>query len=167
MMNYYYTNQLKTKKTTMKGTRLFSLLSVLAVVLFLLPSSLSAQKDSKAEGGIIKIDAETFRVKIHDYKNGAEWNYKGDIPCIIDFYADWCGPCRQLKPTLERLAKEYKGKIYIYAVDVDANRELAEAFKVRSIPMTLVVPMKGKPLMNTGNLPYDVFKKQIEEVLKK
>ncbi|MDO4790594.1 MAG: thioredoxin domain-containing protein [Porphyromonas sp.] len=151
----------------MKGTRLFALLSLLTVAFFMLPASLSAQTDAKESGTIIKLNAETFRLKVYDYKSGAEWKYRGDIPCIVDFYADWCGPCRQLKPTLERLAKEYKGKIYIYAVDVDANRELAEAFKVRSIPMTLVIPMNGKPLMNTGNLPYDTFKKQIEDVLNK
>lgn len=141
---------------------LFTLFIGLSSVVFV--SHCDAQKTVEASD-IIHLDTPAFKEKVYDFEKHAEWTYVGDKPCIIDFYADWCGPCRKLKPTLEKLAREYKGRIYVYAIDVDHNKILASAFRVQSIPMTLVVPMNGIPLMNTGVLPYSTLKKQIEEAL--
>lgn len=102
-------------------------------------------------GEVQKITKADFIAKVMDYeKNPTEWVYKGDKPCVIDFYADWCGPCRITSPILEELAEEYKGKIIIYKVDVDHERELSQVFGVKGIPAFLYVPMEGKPSMTSG-----------------
>ena len=110
---------------------------------------------------------ETFKEKVFNYETDKEWNFKGSLPCIIDFYADWCGPCKAIAPVLEELAKEYDGQIYIYKVDTEKEQELAAAFGIRSIPSLLFVPMNEQPQMAQGALPKETFKKAIEEVLLK
>jgi thioredoxin 1 len=93
-------------------------------------------------------------------------NMKGrDLPCLIDFYADWCGPCKMLAPVLEELSKEYEGKIHIYKVDTEAEPELAGAFGIRSIPSLLFCPSEGQPQMAMGALPKVTLKKAIDEIL--
>ncbi|MCC5927620.1 MAG: thioredoxin [Cyclobacteriaceae bacterium] len=106
-----------------------------------------------------------FLEKVFNYEKNQDWKYEGDIPCIIDFYADWCGPCKMIAPILEELAAEYEGKIKIYKVDTEAEQELAGAFGIRSIPSILFVPMEGQPQMAQGALPKNTFKKAIDEVL--
>lgn len=102
-------------------------------------------------GAVQKMTKADFIEKVMDYeKNPTEWIYKGDKPCVIDFYADWCGPCRITSPILEELAEEYKGEIIIYKVDVDHERELSQVFGVKGIPAFLYVPMEGKPSMTSG-----------------
>ena len=96
-----------------------------------------------------------------------KWVYLGDKPAIIDFYADWCGPCKMIAPILEELAAEYEGQIYIYKVDTEAEQQLSGEFGIRSIPSILFVPMGEDPQMSQGALPKDVFKQAIEEVLLK
>jgi len=109
---------------------------------------------------------ETFKDKIWDFDaNSEEWTYKGSEPCIIDFYADWCGPCKIIAPIMEELAAEYEGRIKIYKIDTDDERELASAFGIRSIPSVLFSPLKGKPLMRTGALSKEDYIKIIEEQL--
>lgn len=109
---------------------------------------------------------ETFKEKIWDFDtNSEEWTYKGTEPCIIDFYADWCGPCKIIAPIMEELAAEYEGKIKIYKIDTDDERELASAFGIRSIPSVLFSPLKGKPMMKTGALSKEAYVKIIEEQL--
>jgi len=108
---------------------------------------------------------ETFKEKIFDYEENKEWKFAGDLPVIIDFYADWCGPCKMVTPVLEELADEYKGKINIYKVDTEKEQELAAAFNIRSIPSLLFAPLNGKPQMAMGALPKESFKKAIKEVL--
>lgn len=109
---------------------------------------------------------ETFKEKIWDFDtNSQEWTYKGSEPCIIDFYADWCGPCKIIAPIMEELAAEYEGKIKIYKIDTDDERELASAFGIRSIPSVLFSPLKGKPMMRTGALSKEAYIKIIEEQL--
>lgn len=94
---------------------------------------------------------DLFLEKVHDYKTNPDvWIYKGDMPCVIDFYADWCGPCRMQAPILEELAKAYDGRILVYKVNVDKEKELSTAFGIRSIPSLLFVPMSGKPAMQAG-----------------
>jgi len=108
---------------------------------------------------------ETFLEKVFNYEQNKEWKFKGELPCIIDFYADWCGPCKMVGPVLKELAEEYLGKLNIYKVDTDAQQELAAAFGVQSIPSILFVPLNGKPQMSAGALPKNALKKAISEVL--
>ncbi|MFW5792779.1 MAG: thioredoxin [Bacteroidota bacterium] len=111
------------------------------------------------------LTAETFKEKVFDYENNKEWNFNGDKPAIIDFYADWCGPCKMVAPVLEELGKEYEGKLDIYKVDTEKQQELAGVFGIRSIPSILFIPKEGQPQMATGALPKDALVKAIEDVL--
>jgi len=106
-----------------------------------------------------------FKTKIFDYETKKDWQYQGDIPALIDFYADWCGPCRMLSPVLEELAEEYKGKIHVYKVNTEATPEIARLFGVRSIPSLLFVPRQGEPAMATGFVPKAQLQKAIDELL--
>lgn len=108
---------------------------------------------------------QTFLEKVFDYENKKEWEFSGERPCIIDFYADWCAPCRMVAPVLEELAQEYKGKIDIYKIDTEAEQELASVFGIRSIPSILFVPMNDKPQMAQGALPKESFKQAIDDIL--
>lgn len=110
---------------------------------------------------------DTFIEKVFDYENNKEWNFKGELPCMIDFYADWCGPCKMVAPILEELAEEYKGKINIYKVDTESEQELASVFGIRSIPSLLFCPVGAPPQMAMGALPKDTFKKAIGDILLK
>ncbi|MCA4895877.1 MAG: thioredoxin [Cytophagales bacterium] len=113
----------------------------------------------------IKLTTEDFKEKVLDYTTQQEWNYQGTQPAIIDFYADWCGPCKMVAPVLEELAKEYEGKLIIYKVDTEKEQELASVFGIRSIPTFLFIPMEGKPMLQPGALPKNAFKQVIEERL--
>lgn len=109
-----------------------------------------------------------FLSKIANFEETPDkWVYLGDKPAIIDFYADWCGPCKTIAPILEELAEEYDGQIYIYKIDTEAEQQLASEFGIRSIPSLLFVPMDEAPQMAQGALPKDAFKQAIEEVLLK
>ncbi|HTO39205.1 MAG TPA: thioredoxin [Brumimicrobium sp.] len=116
----------------------------------------------------IQLNKEMFLEKVANYEeNPSEWNYLGDKPCIIDFYADWCGPCKMVAPILEELATEYKEDIYIYKVDTEVEQELAGVFGIRSIPTILFCPKGEVPQKAAGALPKDAFKQAIDEVLLK
>jgi thioredoxin len=108
---------------------------------------------------------QTFLNKIFNYEVNKEWKFEGDLPALIDFYADWCGPCKMVGPILEELSIEYEGKINIYKIDTDAEQELASVFNIRSIPSMLFIPIKGQPQMAVGALPKDALKNAIAEVL--
>lgn len=108
---------------------------------------------------------ETFMKKVFNFEENKEWKFEGDLPCLIDFYADWCQPCKMVAPVLEELAEEYNGKINIYKVDTEAERELAGAFGIRSIPSMLFVPKDGQPQMAQGALPKESFIEVINDVL--
>ena len=109
---------------------------------------------------------ETFQKKVFNYEASKDWKFEGENPCIIDFYADWCGPCKQVAPVLEELAKEYKGKVDIYKIDTEDQQELAAAFGIRSIPSILFCPKDDKPQMSMGALPKESFVTAIKDVLK-
>ena len=108
---------------------------------------------------------ETFIEKVFDYENEQEWKFKGDKPAIIDFYADWCGPCKMVAPILEELSKEYEGKVDIYKIDTEDQQELAMTFGIRSIPSILFIPKEDTPQMSMGALPKQAFEEAIKEVL--
>jgi thioredoxin 1 len=107
--------------------------------------------ENSAEGGSILLSKNVFLEKVWDYNNSPqEWNYKGDKPAIIDFYADWCGPCKIASPILEEISHEYAGKIYVYKIDTEKERELASVFGIRGIPAFLYIPVEGQPVMMSG-----------------
>jgi thioredoxin len=108
---------------------------------------------------------EEFISNIFDYENKQEWEFAGKLPAIIDFYADWCGPCKSVAPILEELAVEYEGKIDIYKIDTEQEVELSGVFGIQSIPTFLFIPVTGNPMVQRGALPKNVFKQVIEEKL--
>ena len=108
---------------------------------------------------------ETFLQKVFNYEQNKKWKFEGDLPCIIDFYADWCGPCKMVEPVLQELAEEYQGKLNIYRIDTQNQQELAAAFGIQSIPSLLFVPLNDKPQMAIGALPKNSIKKAMIEVL--
>jgi len=109
---------------------------------------------------------ETFKEKVFNFEENKEWKYEGSVPCMIDFYADWCGPCKMVAPVLEELQKEYGDKLVIYKVDTEQEQELAGMFGVQSIPSLLFVPVDGQPQMAMGALPKATFEQAITDVLK-
>lgn len=113
----------------------------------------------------IKLSTEDFKAKVFNYDVNKEWKYEGDLPCVIDFYADWCGPCKMVGPVLDELSKEYEGKLYVYKVDTEAEQELAGAFGIQSIPSLLFVPMNEPPQMARGALPKPQLKSAFKDVL--
>lgn len=114
----------------------------------------------------IQLTKADFLKKVVNYETSpTEWNYLGDKPAIIDFYADWCGPCKQVAPVLEELAAEYDGKMYVYKINTEVEQELAAAFGIQSIPTLLFVPMGEKPQMAQGALPKETLKEVITNVL--
>ena len=108
---------------------------------------------------------ETFLTKVFNYERNQEWKFEGELPCLIDFYADWCGPCKMVAPILEELSKEFDGKINIYKVNTEEEQELAGAFGIQSIPSLLFCPKDGKPQMAMGALPKQAMTDAINEVL--
>ena len=110
---------------------------------------------------------ETFLEKVFNFEKNKEWTFEGKLPCLIDFYADWCQPCKVVAPILEELSKEYEGKINIYKVDTEDQKELAAAFGIRSIPSLLFCPAEGQPQMAQGALPKESLIQAINDVLLK
>ncbi|HEY5535862.1 MAG TPA: thioredoxin [Ignavibacteria bacterium] len=108
---------------------------------------------------------DTFKSKVFNFEENKEWKYEGELPCIIDFYADWCGPCKMVAPVLEELAGEYQDKVNIYKIDTEKEQELAAIFGIRSIPSIMFVPKDGKPQMSMGAMPKEGFVRAIKEVL--
>lgn len=108
---------------------------------------------------------DTFKAKIYDFEANEEWTYAGDLPCLIDFYADWCAPCKMIAPVLEELSTEYQDQIHIYKVDTEDQQELAAMFNIRSIPSLLFIPQTGQPQMAMGALPKQELKRAIDTVL--
>ncbi len=108
---------------------------------------------------------ETFKEKVFNYEENKDWKFVGDKPCVIDFYADWCAPCKMVAPILEELGTEYTGKLNIYKVDTEDQQELASIFGIRSIPSILFIPMEGQPQMSAGAMPKESFVKAFDEIL--
>ena len=114
---------------------------------------------------VVYLTTEEFKNKVFNYEVNKEWKYSGELPAIIDFYADWCGPCKMVAPILQEIAKDYHGKLIVYKVDTENERELAAAFGISSIPTLLFVPMTGQPQAAMGALPRQSFDRAIKDVL--
>lgn len=112
-----------------------------------------------------QLTKEKFVKEIFDYENEKTWNYRGELPSVIDFYADWCYPCKMVAPVLEELSQKYAGKVKIYKVDTDQESELAGLFGIRSIPSLLFIPKVGQPQMMVGALPKNQLDKTIQGIL--
>ena len=119
-------------------------------------------------GKVIQMDKTMFIERVFNYEaNPDKWVFEGDKPVIIDFYADWCGPCKKIAPIMVQLAEEYKDQIIIYKVDTDKERELAQVFAIKSIPSILFIPAEGQPQMTMGALPKAEFEKMVKTILLK
>ncbi len=108
---------------------------------------------------------QTFLEKVFNYEANKEWKFEGELPCVIDFWAPWCGPCKVVGPVLDELSTEYEGKVNFYKVNTDEQQELGAAFGIRSIPSLLFVPKEGQPKMAVGALPRETLKQAIDEEL--
>ena len=153
-----------------------TLTAIFTLTLTFIATACAGNKDNKSvysqkeqsDMEVIALTKADFLKKVYNYEASPnEWKYLGNKPAIIDFYADWCGPCKMIAPSLEQLAKEYAGQINIYKVDVDKETELAQAFGIQGIPALLYIPMEGKPQMLQGAMPKDQLKEKIESILLK
>jgi thioredoxin len=152
----------------MKKTIIFSMVLFMFAACYATDKENPAEKATETQSSTIYLTKADFLKKVCDYeKNPNEWKYLGDKPCLIDFYASWCGPCKMIAPFLEALAKTYAGKIYVYKIDIDKERELAVAFNISSIPVLLFVPLKNTPQMAKGAMPKDVIEQAIKDILLK
>lgn len=113
----------------------------------------------------IQLTTAGFKEKVFNYDTEKDWKYQGTLPAIIDFYADWCGPCKMVAPVLEELSNEYEGRLVIYKVNTDIEQELASVFGIQSIPTMLFIGADGEPTLQPGAFPKHTFKKIIEEKL--
>lgn len=125
------------------------------------------QEATAQDGNVIVMNKDMFIKNVFDYENTKEWKYKGNKPAIIDLYADWCGPCRLTAPIMKELAKEYAGKIVIYKVNVDKEKELAALFNATSIPLFVFIPMQGEPQLFKGAADKATYQKVINDFLLK
>jgi thioredoxin len=114
---------------------------------------------------VVELTNEIFKQKVFNYETNKTWKFEGNLPVIIDFYATWCGPCRQLSPLVEEMAKKYDGKIVVYKVDTDKEQQLAQSMGIQSLPTLLFIPAKGQPRSTVGAIPKETLEKAIAEVL--
>jgi thioredoxin len=131
-------------------------------------SAHTSANEKEVPGTPIYLNYETFKEKVWDFeKNPDVWTYKGTEPCVIDFYADWCGPCKRIAPIMTEMAKTFEGRVKIYKIDTQTEKELARVFQISSIPAVLFSPVEGQPMMQVGAYPKDAYVKIIEENLLK
>ncbi len=137
------------------------------LVAFLMP--MSAQESDTNKGNIIEMDELMFLTRVFNYtdKNATEWKYIGDKPCIIDFYATWCAPCRMISPILKEIAEQYKDSIYVFKVDVDKQKKLAGALGIQSMPTIFFIPKDDKPQVIVGAADKATFHRAVKQVLLK
>ncbi len=132
------------------------------------PATLTENKVEKIEdipGTVMSLTNESFKQKVFNYEINKEWKFEGNLPVIIDFYADWCRPCKMLSPLVEEIAKKYAGKIVVYKVNTDAEQQLAQAMGVSSLPTLLFIPVNGQPQSSMGALPIEELERAVKEVL--
>lgn len=152
--------------------KLVSILALVAISVMAFASNKQTQDQTKAKqpaekGTVISMNKAMFLEKICNFEKEKSWKYIGKAPVIIDLYADWCAPCRMISPILKGLAKEYEGKVTIYKVNVDNEKEIAALFNARSIPLVVFIPVKGEPKFITGAASKETYKKAIDDYLLK
>lgn len=150
--------------------RNFIILTSLGLTLLLSNCNAANPEKSKSvntptSGTVIALTNEVFKQKVFNYEVNKQWKYEGKLPAIIDFYATWCGPCKQLSPRVEEIAKEYAGKVIVYKVDTDQEQMLSQSLGIRSLPTLLFIPVTGQPQATMGALPKETIEKSIQEVL--
>lgn len=144
------------------------LITLMMMTFVMLGVSCAQNNSDKKNEPVIQMNKQMFLEKVFDYTTGAtEWKYQGNKPCIIDFYATWCGPCRMIAPILKDLATEYKDSIVVYKVDTDQEKELSAAMGIRSLPTVVFIPQEGQPQIIVGAADKDTFKRAVQEVLLK
>lgn len=145
------------------------LLSLIISSIFLITckseNGTSSGTDKNPGSPVIQLTTAAFKKEIFNYEVNKGWKYEGSKPAIIDFYADWCGPCRQLSPMVEQVAKEYAGKIIVYKVNTDQEAILAQNLGIQGLPTLLFIPAQGSPQISTGLIPKESLIKAINEVL--
>lgn len=139
--------------------------AILTVTLLLLLVNGYGQQKKEQAGVVVPMTGEQFKKMIFDYEANKEWKYLGNQPCIIDFYADWCAPCRVMAPRLEEVAKEYAGRVTVYKVNTDQEQQLAAHLGIQSLPTLLFIPKSGQPRGAVGAIPKQALVKAIDEVL--
>jgi thioredoxin len=138
---------------------------LIAIALATACSGPSSKKTSESAADVVALNKQSFLTKVFDYESNTSWLYAGAKPCIIDFYADWCAPCRKISPILKELAAVYKDELVVYKIDIDAEEELAAQFGIQAIPSLLFVPMHGDPEMSVGSLGKEEIVKRIDRML--
>jgi thioredoxin len=160
--------KIKNKIKLSKMKKYFFLLIIILPLIFnecKADNPASPLKANVAGNTVVQLTNETFKKMVFNYDINKEWKFEGDKPAIIDFYADWCPPCRQLSPLVEEIAKEYSGKIDVYKVDTDKETTLAQELGITNLPTLLFIPAKGKPQITMGAIPKDSLVKAINEIL--
>ena len=136
------------------------------LTLFCIAFSANIFAQGKEETKVINLTYNEFIKKVWNFEKSPEtFQYEGKLPCVVDFYATWCGPCRKVSPIMERIAKEYEGMLIVYKIDVDKEPKLASTFSVRSIPTVLFIPKEGQPMKQVGALSEQQYKQIIENNL--
>ena len=149
----------------MKKLLIIATIAVIAIVTYSFAVPQDEKKDKPEKGVVIQMNNDLYLKNVADYKNSKEWKFKGDKPVVIDFYADWCGPCRMVAPLMKELAKEYEDQIVIYKVNVDNESELTAALGIKNLPTILFIPKKGDPQVIVGSADKSTFKRAIDQVL--
>ena len=158
----------RTKKERIFAEILKNMKKAFFIALFLMMAGTAVKAQDNNTSKVIHLTYKEFLSKIWDFeKHPNEFVYRGKTAAIVDFYADWCGPCRKVGPIMEKLAVEYDGRLAVYKVNIDQERDLATAFQVRSIPAVLFIPLKEQPMMQVGAMSEANYKKVIEEQLLK
>lgn len=125
--------------------------------------SASAQSGQE-EAGVVEINQAQFAELVYDYTQEGEWQFKGDKPVIVDFYAVWCGPCKRLRPRLEQLAREQGNELIIYSIDAEKAVELSQRIGIRAFPTLLFIPVEGKPIMMEGLLSMKELREEADKI---
>ena len=140
--------------------------SILIAIAILAFGFTANAQEKKEESKVKHLTYNEFLKKVWNFENNPNtFIYKGSLPAVVDFYADWCGPCRRVAPIMEKLAEEYDGKLLVYKINTDQEKNLSNAFQIRSIPTVLFIPMEGQPMMSIGAMQEQEYKQIIKNQL--